>query len=114
MRRGICKLKAIGIDETSYRKGHVDYVTVILDKDRDRVLIEEMKKVAKTVRNYFWGLMNAIRLRVSNGMLEAKNNCIQRIKKIACETEIYGFNPVPLGKFGHNRLHHLTAGMPVI
>jgi transposase len=46
--------------------------------------IEEMKKVAKTVRNYFWGMMNAIRLRVSNGMLEAKNNCIQRIKRIAC------------------------------
>jgi transposase len=43
-----------------------------------------MKKVAQTVRNYFWGILNAIRLKISNGMLEAKNNCIQRIKRIAC------------------------------
>jgi hypothetical protein len=45
--------------------------------------IEEMKKVAKMVREHFWGILNAIRLRTSNGMLEAKNNCIQRIKRIA-------------------------------
>ena len=46
--------------------------------------IEEMKKVAQTIRNYFWGILNAIRLKASNGMVEAKNNCIQRIKRIAC------------------------------
>jgi transposase len=46
--------------------------------------IEEMKKAAKTVRNYFWGIMNVIRLKASNGMVEGKNNCIQRIKRIAC------------------------------
>jgi transposase len=46
--------------------------------------IEEMKKVAQTIRNYFWGILNAIRLKTSNGMVEAKNNCIQRIKRIAC------------------------------
>jgi hypothetical protein len=28
-----------------------------------------------------WGILNAIRLKVSNGMTEAKNNSIQRIKK---------------------------------
>jgi transposase len=48
--------------------------------------IDEMKQVAKTERNYFRRMMNAIRLRISNGMLEAENNCIQRIKRIA-----YGF-----------------------
>jgi transposase len=48
-----------------------------------RSRIEEMKKVAGTVRNYFWGILNAIRLKTSNGMVEAKNNCIQRIKRIA-------------------------------
>jgi transposase len=43
-----------------------------------------MKKVAKMVREHFRGILNAIRLRTSNGMLEAKDNCIQRIKRIAC------------------------------
>jgi transposase len=46
--------------------------------------IEGMKKAAKMVREHFWGILNAIRLRTGNGMLEAKNNCIQRIKRIAC------------------------------
>ena len=46
--------------------------------------IPEMIKAGKTVRNYFWGILNAIRLKVTNGMLEAKNNCIQRIKRMAC------------------------------
>jgi len=39
--------------------------------------------VGKTIRRYFWGILNAIRLRVNNSMLEAKNARIQRIKKIA-------------------------------
>jgi transposase len=46
--------------------------------------IPEMIKVGKTIRNYFWGILNAIYLKVTNGMLEAKNNCIQRIKRMAC------------------------------
>lgn len=46
--------------------------------------IPEMIKAGKTIRNYFWGILNAIRLKVTNGMLEAKNNCIQRIKRMAC------------------------------
>ena len=46
--------------------------------------ISEMKKAGLTIRNYFWGILNAIRLKATNGMLEAKNNCIQRIKRMAC------------------------------
>jgi len=46
--------------------------------------IPEMIKSGKTIRNYFWGILNAIRLKVTNGVLEAKNNRIQRIKAIAC------------------------------
>ena len=46
--------------------------------------IPEMIKAGKTIKNYFWGIMNAIRLRATNGMVEAKNNCIQRIKRMAC------------------------------
>jgi transposase len=40
--------------------------------------------VGKMIRRYFWGILNAIRLKANNSMLEAKNTCIQRIKKIAC------------------------------
>jgi transposase len=46
--------------------------------------IPEMIQAGLTVRNYFWGIINAIRLKTTNGMLEAKNNCIQRIKRMAC------------------------------
>jgi len=46
--------------------------------------IPEMIKAGKTVRNYFWGILNAIRLKVTNSMLESKNNSIQRIKRMAC------------------------------
>jgi transposase len=46
--------------------------------------IPEMKKVGKTVRKYFWGILNAIRLQATNGIVEATNSCIQRIKRMAC------------------------------
>jgi len=46
--------------------------------------IPEMIKAGKTIKNYFWGIINAIRLKTSNGMVEAKNNCVQRIKRMAC------------------------------
>lgn len=46
--------------------------------------IPEMIKAGQTVRNYFWGILNAIRHKVTNGILEAKNNSIQRIKRMAC------------------------------
>lgn len=49
-----------------------------------RCRLDAMIKVGKMVRRYFWGILNAIRLKVNNSMLEAKNACIQRIKKIAC------------------------------
>jgi len=46
--------------------------------------IPEMIKVGKTIKNHFWGILNAIRLKVTNGMAEAKNSSIQRIKRMAC------------------------------
>jgi len=46
--------------------------------------IPEMIKAGKTIKNYFWGILNAIRLKATNGMVEARNNCIQRIKRMAC------------------------------
>jgi len=46
--------------------------------------LKPMIAVGKTIRRYFWGILNAIRLKANNCMLEAKNNRIQRIKKTAC------------------------------
>jgi transposase len=46
--------------------------------------LKPMISVGKMVRKYLWGILNAIRLRVNNSMLEAKNARIQKIKKIAC------------------------------
>lgn len=46
--------------------------------------LKPMITVGNMIRYYFWGILNAIRLQVNNGMLEAKNSCIQKIKKTAC------------------------------
>lgn len=46
--------------------------------------LKPMIAVGRLIRNYFWGILNAIRLKANNSMLEAKNARIQRIKKIAC------------------------------
>jgi transposase len=46
--------------------------------------IPEMIQVGKTVRKYFWGILNAIRLQATNGIVEATNSRIQRIKRMAC------------------------------
>ena len=46
--------------------------------------IPEMMKVGQMIRNYFWGILNTIRLKMSNGVVEATNNRIQYIKRLAC------------------------------
>lgn len=46
--------------------------------------LKPMIVVGKMIRNYFWGIMNAIRLQANNCMLEAKNARIQKIKNTAC------------------------------
>lgn len=46
--------------------------------------LNPMIAVGRMIRKYFWGVLNAIRLKANNSMLEAKNARIQRIKKIAC------------------------------
>ncbi|MBI9056042.1 MAG: transposase [Bacteroidales bacterium] len=46
--------------------------------------LKPMISVGKMIRKYFWGILNAIRLKSNNSMLEAKNARIQRIKKVAC------------------------------
>jgi len=49
-----------------------------------RSRIPEMVKVGKTVKNYLWGILNAVRLKTTNSMVEAKNARIQHIKNMAC------------------------------
>jgi len=49
-----------------------------------RCRLKPVIAVGRMVRRYFYGILNAIRFKVNNSMLEAKNACIQRIKKIAC------------------------------
>ena len=46
--------------------------------------LKPMIAVGKMIRRYFWGILNAIRMKSNNSMLEAKNARIQKIKKIAC------------------------------
>jgi transposase len=49
-----------------------------------RCRLEPVKKVGRMVKNYLWGIINAIIEKVSNAVAESKNAQIQRIKKMAC------------------------------
>jgi len=49
-----------------------------------RCRLKPMIAVGKMIRRFLWGILNAIRNKVNNSMLEAKNARIQYIKKIAC------------------------------
>jgi transposase len=46
--------------------------------------IPEMKKLGKTIKKHLYGILNAVRMKMNNAILESKNSCIQRIKKMAC------------------------------
>lgn len=46
--------------------------------------LKPLIKVGEMIRKYFWGILNAIREKVNNGMLESKNSFIQKIKARAC------------------------------
>lgn len=49
-----------------------------------RCRLKPIIKVGTMIRKYFYGILNAIRLKANNSMLEAKNAVIQKIKKTAC------------------------------
>lgn len=49
-----------------------------------RSRLEPVIKAGRMIREYFWGILNAIRMKVSNAMLESVNSGIQRIKRMAC------------------------------
>ena len=49
-----------------------------------RSKLEPMVKAGRMIRKYFWGILNAIRMKTSNAMLESVNSGIQKIKRMAC------------------------------
>jgi transposase len=49
-----------------------------------RCRLAPVKKVGRMVKNYLWGILNAIIVQVTNATAEAKNARIQRIKNMAC------------------------------
>jgi transposase len=48
--------------------------------------IPEMIQVGKTIKDHLWGILNAVRMKLTNAVPESKNNIIQQFKKMA-----YGF-----------------------
>ena len=46
--------------------------------------IGEMKKLYVTINKHLEGILNAVRLKASNGLAEARNSSIQRVKYMAC------------------------------
>jgi transposase len=49
-----------------------------------RCRLDPVKKVGRMVKNYLWGIINAIIAKISNAVAESKNARIQRIKNMAC------------------------------
>jgi transposase len=49
-----------------------------------RCRLDSMIRVGKMVRNYLWGILNAIMLKVTNAIAESINATIQKIKARAC------------------------------
>ena len=49
-----------------------------------RSRLEPIIKVAKMIKSYLWGILNAIRMKTTNAELESMNSGIQRIKRMAC------------------------------
>ena len=46
--------------------------------------IAELVKLGRTIKKYLTGILNAIKMRASNGLAEARNSCVQRVKYLAC------------------------------
>jgi transposase len=82
--------RAWRIKEAASRLWAYSYIAVAVKEWKkllawiSRSRLQPMIKVGETIRNYFWGIENAIRLKSNNAMSESKNNGIQRIKKTAC------------------------------
>ena len=81
--------RAWSIKETAAALWDFAYISVAKKRWKEllgwisRSKLEPVIKVGKMIRSYFWGIVNAIELKVNNAMLEAKNLGIQMIKRMA-------------------------------
>lgn len=82
--------KAWALKEIAH--GLWDYVYMgVAEKEWSRLLsrmsrsrLEPMKKLAKSLREHLWMIINAIKLQANNGNAESNNSRIQKVKKMAC------------------------------
>lgn len=49
-----------------------------------RCRLDAVKKVGRMIKNFLWGIINAIMFKTSNAIAESKNARIQWVKKMAC------------------------------
>lgn len=46
--------------------------------------IKEMIQLGRTIKKHLFGILNAVRMKMDNAILESKNSIIQHIKRMAC------------------------------
>ena len=85
-------LRRIGVDETSYKKGH-KYLTVVVDHERNRV-VWACKGHGKSQLNAFFDRLTeeqraAVELGISNARIESMNNKIKLTIRMG-----YGFRNI--------------------
>ena len=79
------RLKELACTLWNYQKeGSALKAWLNLIKQLKQSKIDELKKLSKTIGYHLHGILNSIRLRANNGLAEARNSCIQRIKQMAC------------------------------
>jgi len=66
------------------QEGRAEKAWLNLTRRLTHSCIPELKKLGKTIKRHLTGILNAIKLRVNSGKAEARNGCIQRIKRMAC------------------------------
>lgn len=82
--------RAWAIKETAHLLWHFTYIGAAerewkkLFRWMKRSRLEPMKKLARSLEQYLWMILNAIKLDVNSGCAEGNNSRIQKIKKMAC------------------------------
>lgn len=89
-RKHLRTARAWAIKETAASLWNYSYLGVaenawkLLIRWISKCRLKPVQKVGRMLKNYLWGILNAIRAKVSNAMVESKNASIQKIKAIAC------------------------------
>jgi transposase len=89
-RKNLKTSRAWSIKETAadlwvfFTRGHAENGWNRLIRWMKKSRLQPMIKLSRTITNYLWGIINAIKHQVTNGKSEAINGRIQWIKKMAC------------------------------